>query len=869
MNVRALASLAASVLVAAAAVVQPVGAAPAAAASSIAIDTTSRSAVDAAYQTRWLPAATTAVSATAQPSSCTLGAPSAATVARTFEAWNFARGLAGLDPVVTDPGMADGAQAAALVFSRNDTISHDPPSSWACWSSLARDAASWSNIGIAWGGRTPTAAELVNGYLTEKNDQGTNLGHRRWMLHPPITTSAIGVAHNPSTGSGYGTNTANAIRVIKVGSNTSATKPAWVPWPTAGYFPAPLEPGGLWSLTSSSASSDFSKATVSVVGPSGTALPVTTADTQDGFGNATLAFRVSGVTAPAAAAEAVYTVTVSNIAGAAASSYSYQVKLFNPGAPIFTTSPTGGTLEVGDQATFTVAATGSPAPAYLWQRSPDGGKTWTTVPGATATTYSFVVAAGDNGALYRAVASNTYGWTASAAAGLTVISTPQITTQPASTSFPDGGSVTLSVQAIGVKNATWAWQRWNGSAWASVTGGTGPSLTLSNLRRADHGARLRVVITSPGGSTTSNEAVLTFDDRAYVPVTPARLYNAIGGAAPNQVTCVQVAGAWGVPVGASGVAVNVTTVAPRGPGHVVVYPDTAGTGQTPAPWAATVNFDPGRDVANAAMVALPADGKICYLIRGATAGLLIDVTGFTMPGAEIAMQMPQRVEARTAVAPHEAVTIQVTGRAGVPAGATAVLLNVGAAGSTSAGNLRLYEAGTALPSTSTLNYPLAGDKSNAAVVQLSDDGKLTYWSDTVPWNRPSVYLDVVGWTVDGSSFVPVQPERLVDHRSTFLTGGKRLEVTLPSGTMPAGATAAVLNVVAVAPGSWGNMRVFPYTTAGATPPPTSTLNYIPGEDVANMVVTGIGSGNRVVVYTDQVPWAGTRVIVDVVGYMTG
>ncbi|GEN81230.1 hypothetical protein [Actinotalea fermentans] len=62
----------------------------------------------------------------------------------------------------------------------------------------------------------------------------------------------------------------------------------------------------------------------------------------------------------------------------------------------------------------------------------------------------------------------------------------------------------------------------------------------------------------------------------------------------GRVRCATVTGAGGVAADATGVLVNVTTVRPGGPGHVVVYPDSTGTGATPAPAGSTVNFEPGR-----------------------------------------------------------------------------------------------------------------------------------------------------------------------------------------------------------------------------------------------------------------------------------
>jgi len=57
------------------------------------------------------------------------------------------------------------------------------------------------------------------------------------------------------------------------------------------------------------------------------------------------------------------------------------------------------------------------------------------------------------------------------------------------------------------------------------------------------------------------------------------------------------------------------------------------------------------------------------------------------------------------------------------------------------------------------------------------------------------------------------------------------------------------------------------TVTASTVPAASTLNYIPGADVANLVVVGIGDDRKVQIYTDQFPGGRTHVVADIVGYL--
>ncbi len=91
-----------------------------------------------------------------------------------------------------------------------------------------------------------------------------------------------------------------------------------------------------------------------------------------------------------------------------------------PVAPAIGTQPASQTVTVGAQASFTVAATGTPTPTIQWQISSNGGSTWANITGANSATYSFTTSAVGT-SQYRAVASNGVGTAANSnAATLTV-----------------------------------------------------------------------------------------------------------------------------------------------------------------------------------------------------------------------------------------------------------------------------------------------------------------------------------------------------------------------------------------------------------------------------------------------------------------
>lgn len=113
-------------------------------------------------------------------------------------------------------------------------------------------------------------------------------------------------------------------------------------------------------------------------------------------------------------------------------------------APAVVTAPQDVTVTAPAAATFSAAASGSPAPSVQWQRSGDGGNTWSDIAGATATSYTTgTTSAADNGARFRAVFSNTAGSVNSASATLTVITLtgPQASVLRPTDGAPGAGAI--------------------------------------------------------------------------------------------------------------------------------------------------------------------------------------------------------------------------------------------------------------------------------------------------------------------------------------------------------------------------------------------------------------------------------------------
>ena len=331
-HVRARTGLVAALTTAVAAAVLSTPVPALAATSAGSLDTGSRQAVTEAYRALWEPATTTPLRVDGgDPSSCTPYRTSAATQARTKDAINFARRLAGMQPVTTvsDPHTA-AASVSALLQAVNQTLTHNPAQSLLCWTAAAAAAAGHSNLDLRWSTSpsfVPTVADIVGDYLVDRGSNNTEVGHRRWVLLPGTTTMGSGNAVvTNATGVRY---VANNLWVVgsQMG-DTPAGTPAFYGWPTAGWFPSPLEPEGRWSLSSSTGAS-FSHATVQV-SHNGVAVPVTVQPYGTGYGDNTLVWQLDQPAAVSGSAAQTYDVTVRGISGASRSSYSYAVRLFDP-----------------------------------------------------------------------------------------------------------------------------------------------------------------------------------------------------------------------------------------------------------------------------------------------------------------------------------------------------------------------------------------------------------------------------------------------------------------------------------------------------------------------------------------------------------
>ncbi len=205
-----------------------------------------------------------------------------------------------------------------------------------------------------------------------------------------------------------------------------------------------------------------------------------------------------------------YSVSIVNSAGSVRSS---TAQLSVGASPVITTQPASVVAYQGSNVTFSVAATGVPAPTLQWHK--DG----VALAGATSQTLSLPNVQTTNAGIYTVTASNVGGTATSYNATLTVYAPPVITTQPASRVSTQGSQVTLSVVATGSGKLYYQWIK-DGT---TVVGGTSSNLTFSSVQYADAG-NYSVSIANSAGTVRSSVAALAVCQPPAITAQPASVF---------------------------------------------------------------------------------------------------------------------------------------------------------------------------------------------------------------------------------------------------------------------------------------------------------------------------------------------------------
>jgi hypothetical protein len=206
-------------------------------------------------------------------------------------------------------------------------------------------------------------------------------------------------------------------------------------------------------------------------------------------------------------------VLISNSWGTTLSSATLTINPSNalPPAPVITSEPVSLAVNAGDTAVFSVAATGASL-SYQWQFNNTNLTDSALIIGSTTPTLTLSNVFGGSAGSYTVTITNAGGASNSTPAVLTVAD-PWINAQPTSTTYLVGGTIDLSVAAIGTQ-LTYQWTL-NG---ANISGATNGAFLSSNAVAGDAGG-YAVVVSGTYGAVTSLTAtvVVALAQTAFFP----------------------------------------------------------------------------------------------------------------------------------------------------------------------------------------------------------------------------------------------------------------------------------------------------------------------------------------------------------------
>jgi hypothetical protein len=189
-----------------------------------------------------------------------------------------------------------------------------------------------------------------------------------------------------------------------------------------------------------------------------------------------------------------------------------------------------------------------------------------------------------------------------------------------------------------------------------------------------------------------------------------------------------------VPADARAVVLNVTATAVTGVStDVRVYP----AGSTGVPLVSNLNLVGGQTAANLVTVAVGAGGKVRLRNSLGSLHLIADLAGYyspSAPGRFVPVTPTRFLDTRSgiggAVIPTTAgghVDLRVAGTRGVPAQATAAVLNLTgtAVSGTASTDVRAYPRGAArVPTVSNVNLERGDTRANLSIVRIGSDGRV-------------------------------------------------------------------------------------------------------------------------------------------------
>ncbi|MBB4904142.1 hypothetical protein [Actinophytocola algeriensis] len=350
----------------------------------------------------------------------------------------------------------------------------------------------------------------------------------------------------------------------------------------------------------------------------------------------------------------------------------------------------------------------------------------------------------------------------------------------------------------------------------------------------------------------------------FVPVSPVRVLDTRSGAKVGQRGQVTVDLSARTPASATAVVLNVTGTETTASTFITAYP----TGEA-RPEASNLNLGAGKTRANAVVVATSYERQVTLYNNSGSTHLVADLAGYYMldTASRFTPTAPRRVLDTRNSAPVGQGGVVNVNLSYLPASATAVTFNLTGVGATASTYVTAYPYGQARPTASNMNLSPNEVVPNQVTVQLGTNRWISLYNNT---GRTHLIVDVAGYYASdrGYQFVPTIPFRQMDTRPDFPLDPSFF-LALPgwdseSASMTIVGVAA--NLTGVGATSSTYVKVWP---GGQDEPPTSNLNVVPGQVVANAVTVGIGYEDHPQIQDRTVNFANNSGYVDVIFDVAG
>lgn len=437
-------------------------------------------------------------------------------------------------------------------------------------------------------------------------------------------------------------------------------------------------------------------------------------------------------------------------------------------------------------------------------------------------------------------------------------------------------------------------------SWNFGDGTTGTGVTPTHTYAPAGNYTATLTVTDSGSATSSTSVIVHLGNAHYTAINPCRVFDTRSGSgtcvgAPvvpkaqvgnGGTLSVKVTGVAGVPTTATAVVLDLTAVNANEVTFVTVYPH-GGT----LPVASNLNVASAAAVPNLVIVPVGTGGSVDFFNAHGGVDLIADIAGYyspTSPAAYSTVGPCRLFDTRSGVGvcsgalpvtpgplgPGTTLSVKVAGVAGIPANATAVVLNVTGVLATATTFVTVWPDLGSRPATSNLNLSTPAAVSNLVIVPIGSDGKVAFSNAA---GSVDLLADVAGYfsPTSAAGYTTTGPCRFFDTRVGSGTCTASPAVTLAKvgagamisvkvtgvGGVPSTATAVVLNVTAVGANAPTFVTVWPH---GGALPLVSNLNVDgSGEAVPNLVIVPVGAGGSIDFYNRS---GSVDLVADIAGY---